>query len=181
MKVSETRLPGVRIIEPRVFDDERGFFLEAWNGRDYEAAGMAARFVQDNHSRSAKSVLRGLHYQVRRPQGKLVRVVTGSAYTVAVDLRRSSDHFGRWFGIILSGKNMRQLWIPPEFAHGFLTLEDDTDYLYKCTDYYAPEYERTILYSDPALGIAWPLDGREPLLAPRDARAPHLVDAETFD
>lgn len=181
MKVVDTDLPEVKLIEPAVHGDDRGFFLEAWNARTFAEAGIDAEFVQDNHSRSARGVLRGLHYQLIRPQGKLVRVVSGRAFDVAVDLRRSSPRFGRWVGFELSAANKRMLWVPPGFAHGFLALEDGTDFLYKCTDFYAPEHDRSILWSDPAIGIDWPLDGREPALAPKDAAAPPLAQAEGYE
>ncbi len=181
MKVVDTALPEVRIIEPQVHEDERGFFLESWNARSFAAAGIDAAFVQDNQSRSARGVLRGLHYQRVQPQGKLVRVVAGRAFDVAVDIRRSSPHFGRWTGVELSAQNRRMLWIPPGFAHGFLALEDGTDLLYKCTDYYAPEHDRTILWSDPALAIAWPLDGLgEPLVSAKDNTGLLLAEADVF-
>jgi dTDP-4-dehydrorhamnose 3,5-epimerase len=180
VKVIATSLPEVKLVEPDVFEDRRGFFLEAWNARTYASAGLDAEFVQDNHSRSSRGVLRGLHYQLARPQGKLVRVVAGRAFDVAVDIRRSSPRFGRWAGAELSAKNRMLLWVPPGFAHGFLALEDDTDLLYKCTDYYAPALERAILWSDPAIAIAWPLDEAQPLLAERDAAAPALAEAEIY-
>ncbi len=182
MKVTETRLPEVKIIDPVVRGDERGFFVETWNARAYAEAGLDATFVQDNHSRSARGVLRGLHYQIRQPQGKLVRVVAGRAFDVAVDIRRSSPRFGQWVGVELSAANKRLLWVPPGFAHGFLALEDGTDFVYKCSDFYAPEHERSILWSDPAIGIDWPLpDGRPPTVAAKDAAAPLLRDADLFD
>ncbi len=181
MKVTPTALPDVKIIEPRVFGDARGFFYESWNARDFAAAGVDARFVQDNHSRSARFVLRGLHYQVHQPQGKLVRVVAGAVFDVAVDLRRSSASFGRWVGAVLSAANQRVLWVPPGFAHGFLTLEEGSELLYKCTDFYAPEHERCLLWSDPQVGIAWPLEGSDvPCLSPRDSAGTPLAQAETF-
>lgn len=181
MRVAATVLPEVLILEPRLFADERGFFLETWNERGFAEAGIDARFVQDNHSRSAAGVLRGLHYQIVQPQGKLVRVVAGRAYDVAVDLRRSSPRFGRWAGVELSAENMRMLWIPPGFAHGFLALEEGTDFLYKCTDFYAPEHERTLLWSDPAIGIDWSLEGiGEPALAAKDKDGVPLAQAETY-
>lgn len=180
MVISETSLPGVLLLEPKVFGDERGFFMESWNARDAAAAGIVGQFVQDNHSRSAKSVLRGLHYQLGAPQGKLVRVVVGAAYDVAVDIRRSSPNFGRWVGMELSGDNKRQLWVPPGFAHGFLSLSDGTEFLYKCTEFYAAEQERSILWSDAELGIDWPLADMEPILSAKDSRAKPLVDAEVY-
>jgi dTDP-4-dehydrorhamnose 3,5-epimerase len=180
MKAIRTDIPGVIILEPKVFGDDRGFFFESYNRRDFrEATGLDPDFVQDNHSRSAKNVLRGLHYQVRQPQGKLVRVTTGEVYDVAVDLRRSSPTFGRWVGLTLSAANRRMLWVPVGFAHGFVVTSEHAEFLYKTTDYYAPEHERSLLWSDPALGIAWPVEGA-PLLKPRDATAPPLASAETF-
>lgn len=181
MNVIETTLPGVLLIEPRVFGDARGFFLETWSKRAYAEAGLDLDFVQDNHSRSAKGVLRGMHYQIAHTQGKLVRVATGSVFDVALDLRRSSPTFGKWEGFLLSEENKRVLWVPPGFAHGFLCLEDGTDFMYKCTDLYAPAHERTVLWSDPAVGIDWPLEGiGEPLVAAKDQAGALLADAETF-
>ena len=179
MKVSDTDLPGVQLIEPRVFGDDRGFFLETWNAAAFAAAGLDAAFVQDNHSRSSRGVLRGLHYQLVEPQGKLVRVTTGVVFDVAVDLRRSSPNFGRWTGHELSAANKAMLWIPPGFAHGFLVLSDVADFLYKCTAPYAPQHDRALRWDDPALAIRWPL-GTPPLLSAKDAAAPLLADAETF-
>jgi len=180
VKIAATALPEVLIVEPRVFGDDRGFFYESWNARAFAEAGIVADFVQDNHSRSAGGVLRGLHYQLRQAQGKLVRVVAGAAFDVAVDLRRSSSHFGRWAGVELSAANKRMLWVPPGFAHGFLALQDGTEFVYKCTDFYAPEHERALLWSDPAVGIDWPLDGIEPALSGKDAAGVPLVEAETY-
>ena len=181
MKVTATALPDVKIIEPRVFGDERGFFFESWNARAFADAGISAAFVQDNHSRSARGVLRGLHYQVSQAQGKLVRVIAGSVFDVAVDLRRSSPDFGRSVGVELSAANKRMLWVPPGFAHGFLSLEDNTDFVYKCTDYYAPEHERSLLWSDPALAIDWPLQGiGTPTVAAKDAAGKPLKEADLF-
>ena len=178
--VTETSLPGVCIIEPRVFGDDRGFFFESFNARSFEAmTGVAPTFVQDNHSRSAKGVLRGIHYQLVKPQGKLVRVTIGSVFDVAVDLRRGSAHFGRWFGVELSAENKRQLWVPPGFGHGFLVLSASADFLYKTTDYWYPEHERSLHWNDPDLAVAWPVDG-EPLVAGKDAQAPRLKDAEVY-
>jgi dTDP-4-dehydrorhamnose 3,5-epimerase len=179
MQVVATAIPDVRIVQPRVFGDDRGFFLESWNARAFREAGMDATFVQDNHSRSRRGVLRGLHYQVEHAQGKLVRVVSGEVFDVAVDLRRSSPTFGRWVGVTLSADDKRMLWVPPGFAHGFLVLSEFADFLYKATDYYHPEHERTLLWNDPALGIAWPLDG-EPLLAAKDREGVRLADAPTY-
>ena len=180
MNVIETALPGVLLIEPRVFGDDRGFFYESWNAQRFADAGLDLAFVQDNHSKSAKGVLRGLHYQNPDPQGKLVRVVAGAVYDVAVDLRRSSPTFGRWVGYELSAANKRMLWVPPGFAHGFLSLEDGTEFLYKCTAFYAPANEHSLLWNDPAVGIDWPLDGIEPLLAGKDADGHPLADVKTF-
>jgi dTDP-4-dehydrorhamnose 3,5-epimerase len=180
MKVIRTSIPEVLIFEPQVFGDARGFLLESWNARRFcDAVGFDLSFVQDNHSRSRRGVLRGLHYQIKQPQGKLVRVVTGRVFDTAVDLRRSSPTFGRWAGAELSGDNHRQLWIPSGFAHGFLVLSDSADFLYKTTDYYAPEHERSVLWNDPAIGIAWPTDG-EPTLSAKDKAGVLLRDAEVF-
>ncbi|HEX6635290.1 MAG TPA: dTDP-4-dehydrorhamnose 3,5-epimerase [Usitatibacter sp.] len=180
MKAIPTAIPEVVVIEPRVFGDARGFFFESWNRRAFaQIAGRDWEFVQDNHSGSARHVLRGLHYQVRQPQGKLVRVVAGEVFDVAVDLRRSSPTFGRWVGERLSARNRRMMWVPPGFAHGFLVLSETAEFLYKTTDYYAPEHERTLLWNDPAIGIGWPLEG-EPLLKPKDAAGTPLAQAETF-
>jgi dTDP-4-dehydrorhamnose 3,5-epimerase len=179
MNVIGTAVEGALIIEPKVFGDARGFFMESWNRRSFAQIGLDVDFVQDNHSRSRQGVLRGLHYQVRQPQGKLVRVVAGSVYDVAVDLRRSSSTFGKCAGVELSADNQRMFWVPPGCAHGFLVLSESADFLYKATDYYAPEHERAILWSDPDLAIDWPLAG-EPLLAAKDAAAPRLKDAEVY-
>jgi len=170
MKVTPTSIADVLVIEPRVFGDQRGFFLESFNQRQFnEATGTDHSFVQDNHSRSAKNVLRGLHYQVGQPQGKLVRVVRGAVFDVAVDIRAESPTFGQWVGVELTEENHRQLWVPPGLAHGFLVLSDSAEFLYKTTDYYAPEQERCIVWNDPTLGIAWPLEGGAPLLSGKDA------------
>jgi dTDP-4-dehydrorhamnose 3,5-epimerase len=170
MKVTPTPIADVFILEPRVFGDSRGFFLESFNQRAFNAAtGTDFNFVQDNHSRSAKNVLRGLHYQLGQPQGKLVRVVRGAVFDVAVDIRPASPTFGQWFGLELSEENHRQLWVPPGLAHGFLVLSDSAEFLYKTTDYYAPEQERCIVWNDPTLGIAWPLEGGSPLLSGKDS------------
>ena len=180
MKAIPTAIADVVAIEPKVFGDARGFFFESWNLREFDAiAGREVRFVQDNHSGSARGVLRGLHYQLRQAQGKLVRVVAGEVFDVAVDLRRSSPTFGRSVGERLSAENRRMLWIPPGFAHGFLVLSDRAEFLYKTTDYWAPEHERTLLWNDPALGIPWPLAGA-PVLKARDAAGTPLAQAETF-
>lgn len=181
MKTIETALPGVLIIEPRLFEDARGFFLESWNARAFaRATGVDLSFVQDNHSRSRRGVLRGLHYQIRQPQGKLVRVVRGAIFDVAVDLRKSSPTFSRWFGTELTEDNHRQLWVPPGFGHGFLVLSGSADVLYKVTDYYAPEHDRSLLWNDPAVGIDWPLDGIEPLLSAKDAEGQPLAQCEVY-
>jgi dTDP-4-dehydrorhamnose 3,5-epimerase len=180
MNVIDTPLPGVTLIEPRVFGDARGFFLESWNRGTFAGLGLDLDFVQDNHSRSAKGVLRGLHYQLNNPQGKLVRVTQGAVFDVAVDIRRSSPHFGQWVGYELSAENHRMLWVPPGFAHGFLVLSETADFLYKCTSLYDPPSDRSIRWNDPAIDIAWPgLDG-EPQLSGKDAAAPLLNDAEVF-
>jgi len=176
------RIPEVVLVKPKVFGDARGFFLESWQDRKFAAGGLDLRFVQDNHSRSAQWTLRGLHYQVRQPQGKLVRVSRGAVFDVAVDLRRSSPTFGQWAGAELSDANHHMLWVPPGFAHGFLALTEGVDFLYKCTDHYAPQFERSLRWDDPAIGIAWPLPpGVAPLLAPKDRDAPRLDAADTFD
>ena len=179
MQVTPTSLPEVLLIEPRVFGDERGFFYESWNRRAFAAAGIAAEFVQDNHSRSRRGVLRGLHYQVEHAQGKLVRAVAGEVFDVAVDLRRSSPTFGKSMGCVLSAVNKHMLWVPPGFAHGFLVLSDDAEFLYKTTDYWYPEHERTLLWNDPALGITWPLSGA-PILTAKDAAGTPLAAAELY-
>ena len=179
MRVTPTAIPDVLIIEPKVFGDERGFFFESFNACAFaQATGLDVAFVQDNHSKSAKSVLRGLHYQLPpKAQGKLVRVVQGEVFDVAVDLRKGSKTFGHWVGQILSAQNKQQLWIPPGLAHGFLTLSDSAEFLYKTTDYYSPEHERSLLWNDPALAIDWPLDG-SPILAAKDAAAKPFAEAE---
>jgi dTDP-4-dehydrorhamnose 3,5-epimerase len=180
MKVVRTAIPDVVILEPRVFPDERGFFLESWNARDVRAAlGFDVTFVQDNHSRSRRGVLRGMHYQVVQPQGKLVRVVRGRVFDVVVDLRRSSGTFGRWVGVELSDEDHRQVFVPPGFAHGFLVVSDEADVLYKTTDYYAPQHERCLIWNDPDVGIAWPMSA-EPALAAKDRAGLRLNEAETF-
>jgi len=180
MKVTRLDIPEVCLIEPRVFGDERGFFFESFNQRQFnEAIGREVVFVQDNHSRSAKNVLRGLHYQTKQPQGKLVRVIVGEVFDVAVDIRKHSKFFGNWVGVRLSAENKKQLWIPEGFAHGFLVLSETAEFLYKTTAYYAPQHERSLLWSDAALNIDWPLEG-EPKLATKDATARLLADAEFF-
>ena len=178
--VTPTALADVLILEPKVFGDARGFFFESFNARDFaQATGVQAEFVQDNHSKSRQGVLRGLHYQISHPQGKLVRVTQGEVFDVAVDLRRSSPGFGRWVGVHLSADNHRQLWVPPGFAHGFVVLSESAEFLYKTTDYWYPEHERSLLWNDPAIGIDWPLQG-QPLLAAKDASASPLAQAQVF-
>jgi dTDP-4-dehydrorhamnose 3,5-epimerase len=179
LKITPTELPDVLLIEPKVFSDDRGFFFESWNRRALAAAGLVAEFVQDNHSRSVRNVLRGLHYQIEHAQGKLVRVCGGEVFDVAVDIRRSSTTFGRWTGARLSAQNKHMLWIPPGYAHGFLVLSEVAEFLYKTTDYWYPEHERTLLWNDPALGIAWPLDG-QPTVAAKDAAGRPLALAEAY-
>jgi dTDP-4-dehydrorhamnose 3,5-epimerase len=181
MQAISTSIPDVLILEPKVFGDDRGYFLESFNARTFkQLTGLDRNFVQDNHSRSSKNVLRGLHYQIRQPQGKLVRVVEGEVFDVAVDIRRSSPTFGRWVGVHLSAENKRQLWVPEGFAHGFVVLSDAAQFLYKTTDYYAPEFERSLLWNDPGIAIDWPILG-EPKLAAKDAAATKLGMAELFD
>lgn len=180
MNIIKTEIPDVLIIEPKVFGDARGFFFESFNSRSFAAAtGLSPAFVQDNHSRSAKNVLRGLHYQIRQPQGKLVRVAAGEVFDVAVDLRRNSPTFGKWTGTTLSAENKRMMWVPEGFAHGFLVLSESADFLYKTTDYYAPEHERCVVWNDPDIGIQWPLSG-DPVLAAKDIAGKRLGDAEVF-
>ena len=183
MKVVRTAIPEVLLFDPQVFGDERGFFLERYNKRDFrEAIGSDVEFVQDNHSRSACNVLRGLHYQLRQTQGKLVWVVAGEVYDVAVDLRKHSATFGKWVGFTLTAQTKRLAWIPPGFAHGFLVVSDIAEVLYKATDFYAPEHERSLLWSDPAVGVAWPLGkGVEPIVAEKDRRGMLLAEAECFE
>jgi dTDP-4-dehydrorhamnose 3,5-epimerase len=182
MQITQTFIPDVLILDPEVYSDERGFFMETFHAEAFRQAGIEAPFVQDNHSRSRRGVLRGLHYQIRQPQGKLVRVVRGEVFDVAVDLRRSSDTFGRWVGERLSEDNRRQLWIPPGFAHGFYVLSDWADLVYKATDFYAPEWDRTIRWDDPQLAIEWPLRaGTPPVLSEKDACGASLSRADTFD
>jgi dTDP-4-dehydrorhamnose 3,5-epimerase len=180
LKVTPTSIPSVLIIEPRVFGDTRGFFFESFNQRAFNlATGLDVNFVQDNHSRSSKGVLRGLHYQIQQPQGKLVRVVRGSVFDVTVDLRKSSPTFGQWVGVELTEDNHRQLWVPPGFAHGFYVLSDSADFLYKTTDYYAPEFECSLIWNDPTIGIEWPLN-TQPIISAKDAQGKKLADAEVF-
>ena len=178
MNVVRTEIPDVLILEPKVFGDGRGFFFESFNQRTLaELAGITDNFVQDNHSRSARNVLRGLHYQIQQPQGKLVRVVAGTVFDVAVDIRRSSPTFGHWIGVELSSENKRMVWIPQGFAHGFLVMSENAEFLYKTTDFYAPAYERSIAWDDPDLAIAWPLDGGVPVVSPKDAGGLAFRDA----
>jgi dTDP-4-dehydrorhamnose 3,5-epimerase len=179
MHVTPTAIADVKLIEPKVFGDARGFFFESYNRRAFGAAGLDAEFVQDNHSRSHRGVVRGLHYQIQHAQGKLVRVIAGAVFDVAVDLRRGSPTFGEHVAIELSADNKRMLWIPPGFAHGFIVVSDAAEFMYKTTDYWYPEHERTLLWNDPALGINWPADGA-PLVAPRDAAGSPLALAETY-
>ncbi len=182
MNVIQTKIPEVFIIEPKVFGDERGFFFESFNQKVFATkTGVEDTFVQDNHSRSVKGVLRGLHYQIQQAQGKLVRVVAGEVFDVAVDIRKSSPTYGEWVGCILSEKNKRQLWIPAGFAHGFLVTSDAAEFLYKTTDYYAPEYERSILWNDPDIGIEWPLEGITPVLSKKDEAGNSFKTAEIFE
>lgn len=182
MEVNQTNLHEVLILTPQVFEDERGFFVETYQMAEYATFGITAPFLQDNHSRSCQGTLRGLHYQIRQPQGKLVRVVFGKIFDVAVDIRRSSSNFGKWTGVYLSADTKQQLWIPPGFAHGFYVISDWAELVYKVTDYYAPQWERTILWNDPTLKITWPLlHGTNPLLSIKDARGKLISEAETFD
>ena len=181
MKFIETSLPGVIRIEPTVHRDDRGYFMETWQSGRFSDHGISADFVQDNFSQSTRGTLRGLHYQIEQAQGKLVRVVRGEVYDVAVDLRRSSSQYGQWVGEVLSAENKNQLWVPPGFGHGFLVLSETAEFEYKCTDYYAPEFERAIRWNDPDLGIEWPLgDGDNPVLSSKDAIAPLFENAETY-
>jgi dTDP-4-dehydrorhamnose 3,5-epimerase len=181
INVISTSLSDVKIIEPKVFGDARGFFYESFNAREFaQEIGVDVKFVQDNHSRSVKGVLRGLHYQIQRPQGKLVRVVSGEVFDVVVDIRRGSPTFGNWEGVLLSSDNKRQLWVPPGFAHGFCVMSDSAEFLYKTTDYWYPEHERSLLWNDPALAVDWPFEG-EPQVAAKDAAGLLLADAEVFE
>ncbi|MEK6245351.1 MAG: dTDP-4-dehydrorhamnose 3,5-epimerase [Pseudomonadota bacterium] len=179
MKVERTEIADVLLLEPKVFGDARGFFMETWNARTFENLGIKAQFVQDNNSRSSKNVLRGLHYQVRQAQGKLVRVTAGEIWDVVVDLRRGSPSFGRWVGARIDAQSRRMLWVPAGFAHGFLVLSEQAEVQYKTTDYYAPEHERTLLWNDPALAIPWPLAG-EPVMTDKDRHGTPLAAAETY-
>ncbi len=181
MNIETTPLQDLLLISPRVFGDERGFFFESWNQRAFSEAGIDVDFVQDNHSRSRRGILRGLHYQTQQTQGKLVRVIRGAVFDVAVDLRRDSPSFGRWFGTELSAENKRMLWVPPGFAHGFYVVSEEADFLYKCTDFYHPASEVSLRWDDPALGIDWPLvDGEAPQLSAKDAAGLDFADAPTF-
>lgn len=184
MNIIQTTLPEVLLLEPKVFGDARGFFTESWNKQTFADLGLNLDFVQDNHSRSAQGVLRGIHYQIKQPQGKLVRVVAGSVFDIAVDLRKSSPHFGKWVGYELSAENHRMLWVPPGFGHGFLVLSESADFLYKTTNYYAPEWDRGVRWDDPEIGIDWPLaslQGRALQLSGKDQAQPLLKDAEVFE
>ena len=182
MQKIETPLPGCFLLEPRVHGDDRGFFIESWNRRTFRDLDIDVDYVQDNHSRSTQGVLRGLHYQVENPQGKLVRVTSGSVFDVAVDLRRASPTFGRWFGVELSEANKKILWVPPGFGHGFYVTSPTADFQYKCTEYFTPENDRGIRWDDPSIGIDWPLvEGRPPGLSEKDAKAPLLEEAEVFE
>ena len=181
MKIVDTAILDVKILEPKVFGDDRGFFLESWNADTFKSAGLDINFVQDNHSFSTQGTLRGLHYQINTPQGKLVRVTRGAVFDVAVDIRRASPTFGKWVGVEISADNKRSLWVPPGFAHGFYVLTPHVDFLYKCTEVYSAIDDRGIRWDDPAIGIAWPLvNGQPPLLSGKDAVAPLLKDAESF-
>jgi dTDP-4-dehydrorhamnose 3,5-epimerase len=182
MEFISTELPGVVLVQPKVFGDERGFFMETYRMDKFEQAGIPTRFVQDNHSRSQQGVLRGLHYQIQQAQGKLVRVIAGEVFDVAVDIRRNSPCFGKWTGAQLSAENKREMWVPPGFAHGFYVLSDWAEVTYKTNDYYAPQWERSIAWNDPQICIQWPLiDGQQPSLSGKDMKAPHLADAEVFE
>jgi dTDP-4-dehydrorhamnose 3,5-epimerase len=181
MKFTPTRIPDIVIVDHDVFEDDRGFFMETWQQRAFEAAGIDARFVQENHSMSSKGVLRGLHYQVQQPQGKLIRVVVGEFFDVAVDLRQSSATFGQWVGETLSAANKRSIWIPPGFAHGFLVTGESAEFIYRCTDYYSPEHERTLRWDDADVAIDWPLSGSDqPIVSARDAAGVRFKDADVY-
>lgn len=176
-----TPISGILLIEPKVFQDERGFFLESYQKRNFSEAGIPFDFVQDNHSKSCQGVLRGLHYQIQQPQGKLVRVIFGEIFDVAVDIRKNSPTFGKWFGAHLSAENKKMLWVPVGFAHGFYVTTPEAEVLYKATDYYAPEWERTIVWNDPIIGIQWPIQGELPALSPKDGAGKLLTEAELFE
>ena len=182
MEFEPTNIPDVVLIKPKVFGDHRGFFMETWHEKVFAEAGINECFVQDNHSKSSQGILRGLHYQLKQPQGKLVRVVSGEVYDVAVDIRKGSPTFGKWVGEILSAENKNMLWVPAGFAHGFYVVSDSAEFVYKCTEFYAPEHERSIRWDDPGLGVDWPLgNGMKPILSEKDAQAPLLPDAEVFE
>ena len=181
MNIISTPIPDVLLIEPKVFADERGFFLESYQKKKFQEAGIDAEFVQDNHSKSCLGTLRGLHYQIRQPQGKLVRVISGEIFDVALDIRRHSPTFGQWVGDYLSAENKRMLWVPAGFAHGFSVTSPEAEVLYKASDYYAPEWERSILWNDPAIGIQWPVQDVHPILSPKDSMGKLLSEAEIFD
>ena len=181
MKYIPLSIPDVTIIEPEVFGDHRGFFMETWRSDDFKKHVADVDFVQDNHSKSIQNILRGLHYQIRQPQGKLVRVLSGQVFDVAVDLRRTSPYFGKWVGQILSSENKKMLWVPPGFAHGFYVLSHEAEFIYKCTDYYAPEYERSLLWNDPSISIDWPIpEGNQPILSAKDENGFALERAEVY-
>ncbi len=181
MKIIPTHIPDVLILEPQVFGDSRGFFLETWNAQTFADAGLDLNFVQDNHSRSGQGILRGMHYQIQHPQGKLVRVTSGKVFDVAVDLRQSSPTCGQWTGVELSAENHRMLWVPPGFAHGFYVMSESADFLYKCTDFYAPAYDRSLRWDDPTVGIEWPLvNGTQPTLSAKDAAGKNWQEADKF-
>jgi len=181
LKITPTSIPDVLLIEPKVFPDERGFFLESYQKKKFQEAGIDAEFVQDNHSKSCCGTLRGLHYQIRQPQGKLIRVISGEVFDVAVDIRRHSPTFGQWAGEYLSADNKRMLWVPAGFAHGFYVTSPEAEVLYKASDYYAPQWERCILWNDPALGIVWPTSGESPILSAKDSTGKLLAEAEVYD
>ena len=181
MNFIPTLIPGILVIEPRVFPDERGFFLESYQKKKFSEAGIPFDFVQDNHSKSCQGVLRGLHYQIQQPQGKLVRVIAGEIYDVAVDIRKHSPTFGKWFGVHLSAENKKMLWVAPGLAHGFYVTSPEAEVLYKTTDYYAPQWERAIVWNDPAVNIQWPLQGNLPILSPKDATGSLLAEAEVYE
>jgi dTDP-4-dehydrorhamnose 3,5-epimerase len=182
MKIIDTDIEDVKIMEPQLFGDARGFFMETWRDDAFKEQVADVSFVQDNHSKSSQGILRGLHYQIKHPQGKLVRVIAGEVFDVAVDLRKGSPTFGRWAGVVLSSDNRRLLWVPPGFAHGFYVMSEEAEFVYKCTDYYAPEYERSILWNDPAISIEWPLvDGKPPMLSSKDEEGLSFDDSEAYD